>query len=298
LLEESYQNTDGAQVLYLYDPEVKFEVDKEVLHQLELIDSDRINTVPINLPDIKTEWIFGQINRILPVKYGLRILMNLLQDKGKWVSQDFFHDKASHEARKFGNYLKHQDDLKNRSRSDRYSVGFPIGEVTKSSDRYRTQFLGYIQPSSGLTIGALPNLLFTEISFRDDQHYVGITEAGKEFGILPNPVIDSSSDEGGTFSIQESKFYINHVNRHVKREADALKTMLDLIESGCDETSCIDREISQKFPQWSKPQVATNRSGVIGRMRDLNLLRRGYTGQTIQYSLTALGRKALEVLAS
>jgi len=298
LLEKSYQDANSSQVLYLYDPQVKFKVDKEVLHQLELIEESRINSVPYKMDGDETGWIFGQINRILPVKYGLRVLMNLLQEEGEWVPLDFFHDKASHEARKFGNYLKNQDDLKNRSRSERFSVGFPIGEFSKSSDRYKTQFLGYVQPSSGLTIGALPNLLFSVISFREGQDFVGITEAGKEFGILPNPALDSSSDEGGTFSKEETQYFINHINRHVKREADAQKTMLKLIDSGCDETGCIDRELSRKFPQWSKPQVATNRSGVIGRMRELNLSRREYKGSAIQYPLTALGRKALVVLTS
>jgi len=52
-----------------------------------------------------TEWLFGQVNRILPIKFGLRILIAWLQDAGKHLVLDWFQNKAAEEARRFGKLL-------------------------------------------------------------------------------------------------------------------------------------------------------------------------------------------------
>lgn len=266
--------------------------------KLSGLNPDRIQTVEATYDYPRSEWIFGQINRLLPVKFGLRFLLHKLQDGSRWFPLGVFHEQAAMEARKFGDRLQQQDEAYSRARSDRYSVGFPIGEESKSIPRYRSQFLGYLQPSTGSTFGALLNLYFAAIS-RDSkgQDLIGVTKEGKEFGLLRNPVIDDEADEN-TISVEETRYYIRHIQLKARHEADAVETLLYLIYNGKNDTQKIDYELSRKFPGWSRSQIATNRSGIIGRTQDLNLISKEYKGQNIEYSLTELGRESLKVLSN
>jgi len=247
-------------------------------------------------PERNSGWLFGQVNRILPVKFGLRILMALLQGKGQWIPLDWFHQRAADEARKFGKSLEQQDQAHGRSRSDKFSVGFPIGKLSKSLQRYTSQFLGYQQPSTGFVIGALPTLYLAVISEETKgSRSIGITEGGLSFGLLPNPALDEERAER-SMSEDEARQYVRHVCRYAPGEVDALRTILQLIAEGHDRPDAMAAQVRRVFPKWTEAQATTNRSGALGRAWDLDLIDKRREGPRVRYALSELGRQSLEEL--
>ncbi len=92
----------------------------------------------------KDVWIWGQINKILPVKFNTRYLFNLLKDGKESIDLGEFYRKASELGRDFGIAMLHLDKQNNRKRDERLSTGFPIGEEkSKSFARFCSQFIGF-----------------------------------------------------------------------------------------------------------------------------------------------------------
>jgi len=264
---------------------------------LDLINTSKIQPVDLSGPIDKEDWIFGQINRVLPIKFAVRMLMLLLQEKGQWIPLDWFHQKASSKAREYGTLLAELDEKENRKRDEKLSVGFPTGSVSKSIDRYITQFLGYVKSTTGDPVGALPLLRFAEINKSDSGEYsIGITLPGLEFGRLQNACIDNI-DMMTSMSDDETEFYIEHVSNYVPFEAEALFTLLSLINQGKRDPSQLDNSIKDLFPNWSDSQISTNRSGVIGRAWDVGLIEKIKDGLYVKYALSNKGVNALDTLS-
>lgn len=260
---------------------------------LSNIDVNSIHPVDLKVSKENDNWLFGQINRVFPIKFGLRMLLILLQDKGQWLPLEYFHDKAAENARSFGNLLEGIDDTRKNKRSEKLSVGFPTGTITKSLDRYKSQFLGYKKPTSGKNVGALPILKFVEIiKNNDDEYSIGVTEPGILFGLLQNTYLDKL-DGIKTITEKEATFYIDHIINFVPSESDAVNIVLKLINNGINRPNQIDENISGMFPEWTENQVTTNRSGVLGRIWDLGLINKERDGLKVSYSLSRFGSEML-----
>jgi hypothetical protein len=268
--------------------------DGKIDYSVNQINPDIITHVEINKSKGSDHWLFGQINRVLPIKFGLRMLLIMLQEKGQWLPLEYFHEKAAKNARSFGDKLEEIDEHKQNKRSEKLSVGFPIGSISKSLDRYKSQFLGYVKPTSGIYVGALPILNFAEIiKNKDDKYSIGITKPGKSFGMLQNTFIDKL-DGLESITEQEATFYIEHIIESVPSESSAVNIILDLINSGINSPKQIDEKIGAMFPEWTDNQVTTNRSGVLGRVWDMGLINKERDGLRVSYSLSKFGLRMLK----
>ncbi len=173
-------------------------------------------------------WIWGQINRIFPVKLGLRILGNMEQEKGDFVSLKEFNRKAGEIARGFGFQLLRIDKQLRRNRDERVSTALPIGKNGEKAElRYKTHFLAYKRADKILD-GAMTRLKFVNIQNLDEkENIVGITDEGLEFSKLKNAILDVSFDSERTISDEETDFYIKHI-----KSKHPLKRDLYLISFG------------------------------------------------------------------
>jgi len=143
---------------------------------LSRADYDFVSTVP--QPDrdrLDSGPLWGQYNRIFPVKLAIRILANELRNQAahatsqvngsedEWVSLDRFEPMASDLAREYGLKIQQADRTRSRGRGEKLSAALPVGDdPEKSKERFRTHFLGHTDQSGGLT-GAAPHLLFINI---------------------------------------------------------------------------------------------------------------------------------------
>ncbi|MBN1639106.1 MAG: hypothetical protein JW866_09070 [Ignavibacteriales bacterium] len=241
------------------------------------------------------DWLFGQVNRILPIKFGLRNLISYQEECGGEIDLDWFLEKAADQARKFGKILEDQDNNNNVRRDERVSVGFPLGKEEKSLSRYKSHFLGYMQSTTGQSVGALPELGFAVINQdNNNETKIGITDGGLKFGLLKNPVLDGFYNKV-TITKEESLFYIQHILKQAPGEVKALGIIVGMISNNINRPKQMNIEILKLFPKWTTALCVTNRSGAIGRATDLGLVNRNRDGIEVFYELSDLGNEVVEI---
>lgn len=244
-----------------------------------------------DIPEDKS-WLWGQTNKILPVKIGLRALCSFIGDE-QWTGLEEFRNMAAEAAADLGAIIKKYEDGKKKKRDDKISAGFPDANEFKSKQRYKSHFLGYMR-KNGLMDGAMPFLRFANLK-RDDKGvvYVGLTKSGLQFAKLDNPAIDQHVFEK-SFSEEEIDFYLSHISENVRGESCAVRWLLRKIKGGIVERTSLNLEIKKEFGQiWknaSDAVINTQRAGLMARMFELGLIGKDKEGVNVRYNITDLGK--------
>lgn len=245
--------------------------------------------------------LWGQYNRLLPVKFVVRRLANELEDHGSatadeptTIAHDSFSSTVAKEARAFGQQLKDVDEQKSRSRGEKLAAGFPTGDkVEKSIDRFESHFVGYSDRNGHLT-GAPGTLKFVDIT-SDEQSQIGITEAGAEFAALENPILDDTVEADDPLSRSEREFYVEYVAEELPAELDGMTHTARAIQEGDDRPTSLTERVAELNDDWSDAMASTNRSGFVSRMHELGFVDRFRVGQRgVGYELTAAGEEFLQ----
>lgn len=240
--------------------------------------------------------LWGQYNRIFPVKLVVRGLANeFLKAHEKndgdvsWLALPRVHRRIAAVARDIGTDIAAQDELEGRTRGEKLSTGLPIGDdEEKSKDRFQTHFVGRVEHGDELT-GAPPHLSLVDIASGSPQK-IGLTDAGREFASLRNPLLDRGTEADQPLSREERRFYISHVREVRADEYTAMKKVAKAIAEGDDRPGALTERVAYINPEWSNSQAQTIRSGLTSRMFELGLLDRHRVGQRgIAYELTNEG---------
>jgi len=246
---------------------------------------------------INEDWMWGQINRILPIKFSIRMLANILSTREDNINLKSFEDKVRPIARDFGKYLLELDIEADRKRDQRFSVGFPIGEnYEKALARFSDQFIAYAR-KDGCLSGALPTLRFANIVKNANGFEIGITKAGSDFAAIENPVIDKLSFEKSLCD-KEIDYYLKHIIKNVPGEQQAFKAILDIMQNGTNTREGINKILLLDLePQhkWGSDVLNTQRSGAMSRMYELRLISKEKTGIYVTYAVTEKGKDFLSM---
>lgn len=239
---------------------------------------------------VQALWPWGQINKLLPVKFAVRLLANSVSDSEPFLPLDDFRQTAAEMARGFGQRLEGVDKQLKHKWGERLSAGFPIGDRTESSlDRYANHFVGSYRKSDGRRFGALFELQFAGIQTDETATSIGLTDAGAEFAKVRNPIIDDS-DVTAPLGEAEIEFYLRHIEQRVPGECHAFALVIDLIGGGATRRSELAQEIKRKVPfDWTNTVAETYRAGSMSRMSDLDLLTKTKHGQTVEYGVSDRG---------
>lgn len=269
---------------------------------LSRADYDAVSTVP--QPDfdrLDAGPLWGQYNRIFPVKLAVRVLANELRNQAvhatsqvdgseeEWVSLDRFGSIAGDLAREYGLKIQQADKQQARGRGEKLSAALPVGnDPEKSKERFRTHFIGHTDQSGDLT-GAAPHLLFVNIP-GDSPGLIGITEVGLRFADLWNPLIDGGANADQPLAADEIAFYLEHVENRLSNEFEAMQFTARAIADGYDRPDSLTDRVATLNDNWSDSQASTVRSGLVSRMYELGLVERERVGQRgIAYVLTEDG---------
>lgn len=258
----------------------------------------KVLEIPTTTSDenVWNSWLWGQINRILPIKFAVRNLAIETAEFNTFPKLELFAEKASKEARKFGEFLKNKDQQLDKPRDKKLSTGFPIGQNNeKSRSRYSSQFVGH-QRSDGDTTGAVFDLLFADLFESEDGIVrIGLTSPGKEFSLIKNPVIDKNVFNS-SLSPKEIEFYGDHIISFVPGEVSLFLIILKLIDNGVTKRETMNKEIGEfvKGSDWSEGMISTQRSGAISRMYELNLISKERIGLEVRYRITPSGKNFME----
>ena len=238
-------------------------------------------------------WLWGQINKIFPVKLGLRVLHQVL-DGRPYTDLDAYLEIAAREASALGKKIRSYEDGRKKLREERISAGLPSAD-DNSRNRYMFQFLAY-KRKDGLLDGAMALMRFCQIQKVNGKQVIGLTEKGLEFCHIENPVLDKN-EYSHSLGREEATCYLGHIKNGVKGEHLAIRWMLSQLNSGISEREALNTEVKRRFGAiWGKTTPAvlnTQRSGLIARMYELGLVNKKKTGIYISYGLTDMGRKYL-----
>lgn len=223
-------------------------------------------------------WVWGQVNRIFPLKFSLRTLGNLLkQNKADTISLKSFKEIVAPNARGFGQKLMEFEKMKHAKRAKRVSAGLPIGEEGfKSEARFKSHFLVTVRTTEeGRPVldGALAKYMFANVEGVNKEEKIGITKAGLAFAQLENPILDRNEYDF-TLSEAEIDYYLRHVTEHVQGEYKAIKLIISIIKKGINRREDINEALIQYCPEWSPEIRNTQRAGLMSRMFELRLLER------------------------
>ncbi len=238
---------------------------------------------------IRQSCLWGQYNRIFPIKVTLRILANYIKYFGTNIDLESFQEEAANIAREIGKKLQIIDEKNNRYRDERFSTGFPTGnDEYKAKSRFKMHFIGYLTKDN-IIEGAPGSLGFVDI-FRGENGKVtiGITKEGLDFALMENPFLDSENVDA-ILSGAEKEYYINHVFSNVKAEAAAMHLVLSSIKKGADNPDFLNEKIRPLNGGWSDDVVNTMKVGLVSRLFELNLIAKQRQGLHVKYSLTSKG---------
>ena len=240
-------------------------------------------------------WLWGQVNKILPVKIGLRVLYAIIGSE-QWIELEEYRNKAAGIAAGYGTIIRRYEDKKNKMRDERISAGLPDEEEFKSKIRYKSHFLAYMRKDETLD-GAMAYLRFVNLN-KDERGkiLIGLTEPGLNFAKLDNPVINVQDYEM-SFSEEEVDFYLDHISKNVKGEYGAIKWLLNKLANGLREREEINKELKKEYGQiWkaSEAVINTQRAGLMARMFELGLIEKEKDGVRVSYKISNGGKEFLE----
>lgn len=241
-------------------------------------------------------WIFGQHNKLLPVKASCRALANILlrdaASRENGVSLERAASEIAGEAVKLGNYLRELDSTADVQRDDAFSFAFPYSDSRngdKSRLRYANQFVGSLSKQGVLT-GLPVELKLVNADSRSAR--LMLTEAGWKWAQLGNPILDGIAEPGlKKFTDDEVAFLIEHIRKHVPAEDFAYRLVLASISSGANTPEKLDDALEEFLPKrdekpFTRAFLTTQRAGVVSRMIDLGLLQRVRDGIKASYIAT------------
>ena len=274
------------------------------------------NTYRINEKVTKTsEPLSGYFNRLLPIKFVLRVMAIMLvssesfsphRDEDDWEREPADDELTLTELREtsLDTALFARDwllDLDNRSgatRGTEIAVGFPE-DTPKARERFVAQFVGSKRGKS--LSGALVEMGFANVGAplgwslsSEVRDWIRFTDPGWHFVMMENPVIDSLEGfvSGPRFSDDEVSFLLNHFKQNVPGEWAFLTEIAKLIDSGIDRPKTMQEEIV-KSRDWEDAKASIMRNGVLSRMQELELIDRTKEGREVTYHLTERGKELL-----
>lgn len=238
-------------------------------------------------------WLWGIVNRILPIKFATRYLQNATQ--AGLIPFEVAKRDAANEAEGFARQLV-ASASKDRDRHDRLVTGFPLREpIYPAKLRFGNHYFGRLE-RSGETRGALFELGLAGVTSRAGKSFVGLTSIGFDFAKLYNPVLDTANHQA-QLSHEEVNCYVTRVVPSVRRELDCFLTLLGVLDEGAMGVDQLDAVVHAHLgKQYSKAALQTQKAGALGRLRDLGLIARTKEGVTARFTITPTGKKAFDEL--
>lgn len=251
---------------------------------------------------IKSAPVWGQVNRLAPAKFVLRILLNsLVASDETSVDLKRFSAEVAEQATSFRLFAKKKDKVQ-RIRGEDLYVGFPEKDPS-SQQRFLNYFVGKA-PLRKWTDSVLTGLCLAKIEeMEDGSTVIGLTEAGLKFALLYSPLIDDfflgERQIDSPFSNEEASFLLDNIRLTRPGEYDFLVFTLTSIKKGADTPTKL-RGIIFDFLKGKNLQIQlsekvanTMQVGVIGILVETRLVKIEKQAQKSKYLVTEKGEKLI-----
>jgi len=259
--------------------------------------SQQPKTVPPPSPEesIKNAPLWGQINRLGPAKFVLRILLNgLVSSDDNTLDLKKFSAEVAERATEFRLFAKRKDK-KSRVRGEYLYVGFPKKDPF-SQQRFLNYYVGKA-PLQKWTDSVLLGLGLADIvEAEDGSRVIGITDAGLKFSMFNSPLIDEfllkEKQISLPFSDEEISFLIDQIRSFRPGEFEFLKFVLTSIRNGADIPTKLKDKVFDFLKnkdlqiKLSEKVAITMMVGAVGRLVEMGFIRIEKEAQKSKYILT------------
>jgi hypothetical protein len=247
-------------------------------------------------------WIFGQHNKLLPLKASVRALANMSIEQGGGVPLSQAATEISLACESLGSHLRAVDNELGLAREESLATAFPsaAADINKSRVRFSTQFVGAVNRHGQLRGFPIDLKL---VNYRNPKEpKLLLTEAGWTLASLANPILDQARGAANVaekLSAEERAFLIQHIRDNVPVEDFAFRAVLTALGTGARSPDDLDAALRQYMPErsgapFSPAFLSTQRAGVISRMTDLQLVLREREGVRVVYAISEQGKKYAE----
>lgn len=256
---------------------------RTIFARLAMCDSRGVSPLPMPAQPDAGERIFGQVNRIFPIKFVCRWLIATAAVDGRWPKFAAVTAKLADDAGTIGSLLDQWDQTTDRERGGELATALPRRKNNASLDRFLSQFVARITRASEISPGAVCQ--YDLARFQDS--VLALTEQGVAFAELSNPILDKQDPKSvSALSDEEADFLITHIRKWVPTEWADMKLALAAVKDGKSSPAELVATVRAQLPhEWTDSMVQTHISGVIARLSDIRLVRRTWMGRNVQYQL-------------
>lgn len=239
------------------------------------------------------KWIFGQYNRLLPLKVSCRGLANLLLAHPTGVELEVVGPLIAKGAAELAEWLAKHESRFGIHRDEALSTAFPSGgqRAEKSLIRFQTQFVAASTRSGDLS--GLPADLKLVGHVGDSTRRIALTDAGWRYALERNPLLENEQQSPAQkFSLNEQELLLTHIASEVEVEDFAYRAILQALEDGATSPGDLDEALAGEAEGKNKVTgafLSTQRSGAVSRMSDLGLIMRIRNGVKVSYVATPRG---------
>jgi len=184
--------------------------------------------------------LFTHYSRLLPVKIAISLLGNMMKEqKSPVINFNDFRARAYELTEEISKKLTVYEKQNKKTREEKISTGLPrpsiINEVTAkqalAEQRYKDRYFGKLKKSqdTGETTfeGALMALGVIKIFARKKDVLITLTDLGKKFYLLDNPIINGTNFPA--FSNEEQEFLVTKIIPNRPLETKLIKTATEII---------------------------------------------------------------------
>jgi len=232
-----------------------------------------------------TELIWYFYNRFFPLKVVIYQLGKIIaSQQNNWVELGDLQVQAFEFAQEYATRLKNMEMGAKMPRNKKLSTGLPAsnmesfglrGTVKKKKDdkilrgrtRFMDQIVGRYVTRDRTFSGACFELGLIGIKPENQTCYVSLTELGREFALLLNPILDKDSYESA-FSDKEVHFIFHKIYSRFPLENKIVKKIIERLKKDTLTSSQIDG----LFKDEKREYLAQERIATMGRLSELQIV--------------------------
>ena len=253
------------------------------------------------VPEKKLIWSF--YNRFFPVKVIVHKFGDMMGKENETEFDLFDVQRGCYEfAHETVTKLKQFEKENHLTRNSKISTGLPTPEIEleglkgkkrklkqrkldSSKRRFMEHFVGTFNNKSNLINGASFTLGLLNFHPTSDSFTISLSELGKEFAMLKNPILDEGILTTGNFSFEETKFIFEQILPKFSLEHAIVKNIiqnlkksplnadeLDVILQKFDKDICEFYDISSQDIEKKDKTIVQTRIAIMGRLYELKIV--------------------------
>jgi len=228
-------------------------------------------------------WYF--YNRLLPVKLVIHVLAQIIAIQHKnWIELGDLQVQAFEFAEGVATKLKNFELSAKMARNKKLSTGLPASrmelvgfrgtskrkkeeKLIRGRTRFMDQIVGKYVSKNKIVSGACFDLGLIGVQQRNETIYVSLSELGKEFALLENPILYKDLFEAA-FSDKEVSFVLHKIYSRFKLEAKIVKNIIEWLKKKSLTSSQIDELFRSELTEF----IPEQRIATMGRLSELQIV--------------------------